>query len=196
MVERAAAGEAPSSPQPPEAGARRARLYGVSQPPEAGARRARLYGVSPAAENRNRQTMSIKPVRCRLANVARIRSADFKHIANLPLTAWRGLTAGFRAFDLPLTDVREDGAYTSMSYNTHSGKPGRCRSLCVGPKVRRGSRAALRTGSQLYELRHWSRLRLLACSWLRKCCRESKTVQYGVQIHPPRGHESRRILRG
>ena len=42
MVERAAAGEAPSSPQPPEAGARRARLYGVSS----------------AAENRNRQTMS------------------------------------------------------------------------------------------------------------------------------------------
>ena len=30
MVEQAAAGEAPSSPQPPEAGARRARLYGVS----------------------------------------------------------------------------------------------------------------------------------------------------------------------
>ena len=29
MVEQAAAGEAPSSPQPPEAGARRARLYGV-----------------------------------------------------------------------------------------------------------------------------------------------------------------------
>src|ERR1700737_3254372 len=41
MVEQAAAGEAPSSPQPPEAGARR----------------ARLYGVSPGAENRNRQTM-------------------------------------------------------------------------------------------------------------------------------------------
>src|SRR5580704_7234993 len=30
MVERAAAGKAPSSPQPPEAGARRARLYGAS----------------------------------------------------------------------------------------------------------------------------------------------------------------------
>ena len=41
MVERTAVGEAPSSPQPPEAGARR----------------ARLYGVSPAADNRNRQTM-------------------------------------------------------------------------------------------------------------------------------------------
>ncbi len=41
MVERAAAGEAPSSPQPPEAGARRARLYGVLS----------------AAENRNRETM-------------------------------------------------------------------------------------------------------------------------------------------
>ena len=43
MVERAAAGEAPSSPQPPEAGARRARLYGVLL----------------AAENRNRQTMPL-----------------------------------------------------------------------------------------------------------------------------------------
>ena len=41
MVERAVAGEAPSSPQPPEAGARR----------------ARLYGASPATDNRNRQTM-------------------------------------------------------------------------------------------------------------------------------------------
>jgi hypothetical protein len=30
MVERAATGEAPSSPQPPEAGARRTRLYGAS----------------------------------------------------------------------------------------------------------------------------------------------------------------------
>ena len=41
MVERAAAGETPSGPQPPQAGTRR----------------ARLYGVSPAAENQNRQTM-------------------------------------------------------------------------------------------------------------------------------------------
>ena len=41
MVERTAASEAPSSPQPPEAGARKARLYGA------------LSG----AENRNRQTM-------------------------------------------------------------------------------------------------------------------------------------------
>src|SRR6516165_4828790 len=41
MVERAAAGEALSSPQPPEAGARRARLYGVSS----------------VTENRNRETM-------------------------------------------------------------------------------------------------------------------------------------------
>jgi len=41
MVKQAVAGEAPSS----------------SQPPEAGARRARLYGVSSATENRNRQTM-------------------------------------------------------------------------------------------------------------------------------------------
>src|SRR6202040_1838155 len=41
MVEQAAAGKAPSSPQPPEAGARRARLYGVLS----------------TAENRNRDTM-------------------------------------------------------------------------------------------------------------------------------------------
>ena len=95
MVERAAAGEAPSSPQPPEEGARR----------------ARLYGASPATDNRNRQTMPSSPVRCRLAKVARgSGSADFEHMVDLPLAAWRGLTASFRAFDLLLTDMREDGA--------------------------------------------------------------------------------------
>ena len=31
-------------------------------------------------------------------------------MADLPLTARRGLTASFRTFDLPLADVREDGA--------------------------------------------------------------------------------------
>src|SRR5580693_6117555 len=95
MVERAVAGEAPSSPQPPEAGARR----------------ARLYGASPATENRNRQTMSSSPVRCRLANVAKgSGSADFKHVADLPLAARCGPAASFCTFDLPLADVREDGA--------------------------------------------------------------------------------------
>jgi len=41
LVEQAAAGEAPSSPQPPEAGARRARLYGALS----------------VADHRNRETM-------------------------------------------------------------------------------------------------------------------------------------------
>ena len=48
MVERVAVGEAPSSPQPPEAGARRARLYGASS----------------AAENGNRQTMPSSRCEC------------------------------------------------------------------------------------------------------------------------------------
>src|SRR5713101_3051333 len=52
LVERAAAGEAPSTPQPPEAGARRAGLYGVLS----------------AAANRHHETMSSS--RC-AAGVAR-----------------------------------------------------------------------------------------------------------------------------
>src|SRR6266436_3356345 len=93
MVERAAAGEAPSSPQPPEAGARRARLYGVLS----------------AAENRNRETMLSS--RCRHANVAPgSSSADFEHVVDLPLAAWRGLAAILCALDLPFADMRQDGA--------------------------------------------------------------------------------------
>src|SRR5882672_6472842 len=93
LVERAAAGEAPSSPQPPEAGARRARLYGVSS----------------AAENRNRDTMLSS--RCRRANVATgSASADFEHVVDLPLAAGCGLAASLCAFDLLLADIGEDGA--------------------------------------------------------------------------------------
>ena len=50
-------------------------------------------------------------MRCRLAKVARgSGSADFKHVADLPLAARCGLAASFCTFDLPLADVREDGA--------------------------------------------------------------------------------------
>jgi hypothetical protein len=95
MAERAAAGEAPSSPQPPEAGARRARLYGVLS----------------VAENRNRQTMPSS--RCGVGwplIASGSGSADFEHVADLSLAAWGGLTASLGAFDLPLADIREDGA--------------------------------------------------------------------------------------
>ena len=37
-------------------------------------------------------------------------SADFEHVADLPLAAWGGLTASFSVLDLPLADMREDGA--------------------------------------------------------------------------------------
>ena len=53
MVERTAAGEAPSSPQPPEAGAHRARLL----------RRCVRRGESELTDN------VAEPVRCRHANV-------------------------------------------------------------------------------------------------------------------------------
>jgi hypothetical protein len=50
-------------------------------------------------------------VRCRLTNVGRgSGSADFKHVADLPLAARCGLATSFCTFDLPLADVREDGA--------------------------------------------------------------------------------------
>src|SRR5580693_276122 len=94
MVERAATGEAPSSPQPPEAGARR----------------ARLYGASPVAENRNRQTMSSSRCGAGWPMWRGIGSADLEHVADLPLAARCGLAASFCTFDLPLADVREDGA--------------------------------------------------------------------------------------
>src|SRR3984893_3308623 len=37
-------------------------------------------------------------------------SADFEHVADLPLAAWGGLTASFSTLDLLLADMREDGA--------------------------------------------------------------------------------------
>ncbi len=37
-------------------------------------------------------------------------SADFEHVADLPLAAWCGLAASFSPLDLPLADMREDGA--------------------------------------------------------------------------------------
>ena len=97
MVERAATGEAPSSPQPPEAGARR----------------ARLYGASPVAENRNRQTMSSSRCGAGWPMWRGIGSADLEHVADLPLAARCGLAASFCTFDLPLADVRESA--TSIS---------------------------------------------------------------------------------
>src|SRR5207302_7453576 len=54
---------------------------------------------------------AVRPVRCRPATAAvRSGSADFEHVVDLPLAAWRRLAASFRAFDLLLTDMREDGA--------------------------------------------------------------------------------------
>jgi hypothetical protein len=94
MVERAAAGEMPSSPQPPKAGARRARLYGVLS----------------AAENRNRQTMPSSWCGVGWPVATGSGSADFEHVADLSLAAWSGLAASFGAFDLPLANIREDGA--------------------------------------------------------------------------------------
>ena len=37
-------------------------------------------------------------------------SADFEHVADLPLAAWCGLAASLCAFDLLVADMREDGA--------------------------------------------------------------------------------------
>ncbi len=89
MVERAAAGEAASSPQPPQAGARR----------------ARLYGVLAVADNRNRETMpSSRAVPVRECGDGPA-SADFKHVADLPLAAGGGLAASLGAFDLPPADM-------------------------------------------------------------------------------------------
>src|SRR5271155_3032553 len=54
---------------------------------------------------------AVEPVRCRPANVATgPASADFEHVVDLPLAAWRGPAARLRAFDLPLADLREDCA--------------------------------------------------------------------------------------
>src|SRR6266849_3306752 len=38
------------------------------------------------------------------------RSADLEHVADLPLAAWSGLAASLGAFNLPLADMRQDGA--------------------------------------------------------------------------------------
>jgi hypothetical protein len=94
MVERTAVGEAASSPQPPEAGVRRARLYGVLS----------------AAENRHRQTMRRAcgaglPIR--RADPA---SADFEYVIDLPLTAGRSLAALLRGLTLLLADEGKSGA--------------------------------------------------------------------------------------
>jgi hypothetical protein len=68
-----------------------------------------IYGVLSVAENRNRQTMPSS--RCGvLAPYSGSGSADFEHVADLSLAAWGGLTASLGAFDLPLADIREDGA--------------------------------------------------------------------------------------
>src|SRR5690242_6185059 len=94
MVERTAAGEAPSSPQPPEAGARRARLYGVL------VRRRESEPTDNAVE----------PVRCRPANVAGgPASADFEHVVELPLTARRLLASLLRGLTLLLADEGKRG---------------------------------------------------------------------------------------
>src|SRR6266850_3899384 len=94
LVEQAAAGEAPSSPQPPEAGARRARLYGALS----------------VADHRNRETMPSNWCGAGLPIWERSGSADFEHVADLPLAAWGGLAASLCAFDLLVADMREDGA--------------------------------------------------------------------------------------
>src|SRR4029077_7090214 len=88
----AGAGAPRSSPQPPEAGALRARLYGVLSVAENGTdRHCARAGSGPNA-------------------AAGSGSADFEHVADLPLAARRLLAASLGAFELPLANVREDGA--------------------------------------------------------------------------------------
>ena len=52
---------------------------------------------------------AVELVRWRLA-AAGSGSADFEHVADLPLAAWRGLAASFGTFELARADLREDGA--------------------------------------------------------------------------------------
>ena len=88
-------GEAPSSPQPPEGGG----------PQGQALRRLVRRRESEPTDN------VVKPVRVPVGQCGvGSGSADFKHVADLPLAARCGLAASFRAFDLPLTDMREDGA--------------------------------------------------------------------------------------
>jgi hypothetical protein len=71
---------------------------------------ARLYGVLAVAENKPTDTV-VEPVRCRRANAAAgSGSADFEHVADLPLAARCLLAVRLGAFELPLADVQEDGA--------------------------------------------------------------------------------------
>ena len=94
MVERAAAGEAPSSPQPPEAG--------PVGPGFTASRRLQRIGT----ERQCRRAGAVAACQCGDG----IRSADFEHVADLSLAAWGRSTASLGAFDLPLADMREDGA--------------------------------------------------------------------------------------
>ncbi len=90
---------------------RRARRRQARKPPEAGARRARLYGASSAAENRNRDN-AVEPVRCRRAKGRRADpvSADFEHMTDLPLAAWCLPTALLWGQALLLADQDKSGA--------------------------------------------------------------------------------------
>src|SRR4051812_8749198 len=88
MVERTAAGEAPSSPQPPEAGARRARLYGVSS----------------AAGNRNQTMPSSRGGASVRSGAGGPASADFEDVVELPLTARRFLASLLPGLTLLLSD--------------------------------------------------------------------------------------------
>ena len=91
MVERAAAGEMPSSPQPPEAGAHKGQAL----------RRLVRRRESELEDN------AVELVRCRPVNVAALdpASADSEHVVDLPLTARRGLTASLCTLDLLLADM-------------------------------------------------------------------------------------------
>ena len=95
MVERAAAGEAPSSPQPPEAGA----------PQGQALRRLVRRRESEPTDN------AVKPSQCRLANVA---SDPVQPTLNMwPTCPWRRGAPSDCAVvgqPLPLADMREDGA--------------------------------------------------------------------------------------
>jgi hypothetical protein len=101
MVERAAAGEMPSSPQPPEAGAHKGQAL----------RRLVRRRVSELEDN------AVELVRCRPVNVAALdpASADPEHVVDLPLAAWRGLAASLCAIELALSDMREDGCTSRVS---------------------------------------------------------------------------------
>src|SRR6516164_7294638 len=94
MVERAAAGEAPSSPQPPEAG--------PVGPGFTASRRLQRIGT----ERQCRRAGAVAACQCGDG----IRSADFEHVADLPLAARCFLAASLGTFELALADLREDGA--------------------------------------------------------------------------------------